>query len=56
MKGGEERVASKSGGEWIGTALNIKVNGEKNQFDVQYFDDMKVVLQIKIKLISPKIN
>ena len=47
--GKNEIVASNSGDQWIGTALNIEVNGEKHQFDVQYFDDMNSGLTVQNK-------
>ena len=54
----KEIVASNSGDQWIGTALNIKVNGEKHQFDVQYFDDMKsgLTVQNKINIAKDKLE
>lgn len=52
----KERVASKSGAQWIETTLNIEVNGEKHQFNVQDFDDINSGLTVQNKLISPKIN
>lgn len=51
-----ERVASKSGDQWIETTLNIEVNGEKHQFDVQYFDDSNSGLTVQNKTNITKDN